>query len=106
MLTIQEKKVLSELKISILKLSDMAELRLYGSRARGDNDSESDFDILVVVPGLTKELKDTIRDIVWEKGFDNDMFISALIVNKQDWYESPLRVSPIKKSIEREGVSL
>jgi len=106
MLTPREQMVLSDLKNSLKILLDNIELRLYGSRARGDNEADSDFDLLIVAPGLTKELKDKIRAIVWQTGFDNDMFISALIVDKHDWYETPLRVSPIKKAIEREGLSL
>jgi hypothetical protein len=34
------------------------------------------------------------------------MFISSLIVSKHEWYESPLRVSPIKSAIEEEGILL
>jgi len=106
LITPLEKKVLSDLKNSLRALTGEVEIQLFGSRARGDNDPDADFDILIVVPYLTKELKSKIRDIVWQAGFDNDMFISSLIVSKRQWQEGPLRVSPIKKAIEQEGVPL
>jgi predicted nucleotidyltransferase len=105
MITAQEKKVLMELKQRLLSLSDIVELKLFGSRARENYDPQSDYDILIVVPELSSELKDNIREVIWEVGFANDMFISSLIVSKHEWYESPLRVSPIKSAIEEEGES-
>ena len=106
MITAQEKKVLMELKQRLLSLSDIVELKLFGSRARENHDPQSDYDILIVVPELSSELKDKIREVIWEVGFANDMFISSLIVSKHEWYESPLRVSPIKSAIEEEGILL
>ena len=99
-----EKKVLCDLKNNLRALTGEVEVHLFGSRARGDNEPDADYDILIVVPDLTKELKSKIRDIVWQAGFDNDMFISSLIVSRAQWQEGPLRVSPLKKAIEREGL--
>lgn len=104
MITPVEKKVFVGLKNNLLELTDILEIKLFGSRARMDHSSDSDYDILIVVPSLSAELKNRIREMVWETGFEHDMFISALIVSRKEWYESPLKVSPIKKAIEREGV--
>ena len=104
MITVEEKEVLSDLKEKLLSLTDLLEFRLFGSRARDEHTSDADYDVLIVVPMLTSALKRKIREVIWEVGYQHDMFISALIVSKQEWYESPLRVSPIKRMIEKEGV--
>ena len=104
MLTPEEKKILGGLKNNLLKLTDILEIKLFGSRTRVDHSHDSDYDILIVVPTLSHRLKKKIREMVWETGFEHDMFISALIVSRKEWYESPLKVSPIKKAIEKEGV--
>jgi len=39
---------------------------LYGSKARGDFDTDSDIDVAVVVENLTKDIKEQILDIVVE----------------------------------------
>ena len=43
-----------------------AEIILYGSRARGDAHSESDYDLLILTDGeATLELEDTFRRILY-----------------------------------------
>ena len=101
MISDKEKSVLLKLKERILTLTDILDFRLFGSRVRKEYATDSDYDILVVVPSLSFELKRKIREIVWEVGYEHDMFISALIVNRKEWNESPLRLSPIKISIEK-----
>ncbi|MHB1335378.1 MAG: nucleotidyltransferase domain-containing protein, partial [Candidatus Humimicrobiaceae bacterium] len=47
-----ERKALQELKERLLKKYPEVEIILYGSKARGDSDEESDIDLLILVESL------------------------------------------------------
>jgi hypothetical protein len=58
------------------------------------------------VEGLDKALEETVNQIAWEVGFEHSVFISPLIFTRNEIENSPLRVAPIVKNINREGVSI
>ena len=68
-LTFEEEKIVKELKQNINELlgDSLTGLFLFGSKARGDDDSKSDIDIAIIVRGLTRELKNDILTKVAEK---------------------------------------
>ena len=61
---------------------DIADIFLYGSYARGDNDSSSDIDIAAIVKGNRIELQQKLK-IVWDVsadiGLENDVVVSMKI---------------------------
>lgn len=82
-----------------------ARIFLYGSRARGDADSESDWDLLILVDGpVDPKRKDAIRHRLYEVEWDLGEVISSMIFSEQDW-DSPLyRAMPFHQNVDREGV--
>jgi predicted nucleotidyltransferase len=91
------------------RLSDVAQLidfRVFGSRARGDEGEYSDMDVFIEVEYLNKQLKKKMHDIVWGVGLENSIYISPLIFTRYEIEESPLRVSPVVKNINEEGVRI
>ena len=87
-------------------MTELIDFRVYGSRARGDNDEFSDMDIFVEVLSLDKKIKEDIADISWEVGLKNLLVISPLIFSKDEIENSPLRVSPIVKNIYDQGIRI
>lgn len=79
---------------------------LFGSRARGDCDSESDFDIAILVRGLTRELKNEILDKVSEIEFEYLTPFSLLVLSEDEFNHLKRRERRIALDIEQEGVSL
>jgi predicted nucleotidyltransferase len=77
---------------------------VFGSRARGDAAPDSDMDIFIEVPALTKQLRTQIDDIVWEIGFEHDLVITTLITSTALLINSPLADNPILLAIDVEGV--
>jgi predicted nucleotidyltransferase len=92
------------LKQRLATVTTLVDFRIFGSRARGDADDDSDMDVFVEVGQLDKSLKERIFDIAWEVGFENFMVISPLIFSHDELQNSPLRSSPIVKAIMAEGV--
>ncbi|MFA6033346.1 MAG: nucleotidyltransferase domain-containing protein [Myxococcota bacterium] len=102
-MTDREMQILSELKRRISLSTTVTDFCLYGSRTRGDADSESDMDVFLEVPEINRELKDNLSDIAWEVGFENDIYISLMIFTKDEIENSPLRASPLLANIREEG---
>ncbi len=103
-MTSKDYEVAKKLKERLSGVVRLMDFRVFGSRARGDEDEYSDLDVFVEVPSLDKQLKEKILDVVWEVGFENFMVISLLIFTKDEIENSPLRSSPIVKNIVEEGV--
>jgi uncharacterized protein len=77
---------------------------VFGSRARGDHDADSDYDVLVVVGRLDRTIRQTISYCAWEAGFQDCLVIVPVVVTKDDMEHSPLRSSLLMQAIREEGV--
>ncbi len=98
--------VAKELKEQLSEVTSLADIIVFGSRARGDQDEYSDLDISIIVPSLNTELKERIYEIVWQVGFDNYMVISPIVFTKDEIANSPLRSAPLVKNILEEGIKI
>lgn len=83
-----------------------AEVIIYGSRARGESDPDSDLDVCVIVEKLDRELRDRIFTIAWEVSLEEGVVVAPLIFDRSEWEDSPIIESPIYKSIRREGTKV
>ncbi len=99
-------EIAKKLKERLSEVVKLIDFRLFGSRARGNADEYSDMDIFIEVEHIDKELEDLIHHIVWEVSLERSLYISPLIFTSHEIEKSPLRVSPIVKNIEEEGVKV
>jgi len=81
------------------------DLRVFGSRARGDASPESDLDILVVVEHSTHDIEKYVSDCAWEAGFDDDVVVMPVVIEK-DQLNSTLGESAFIINVYREGLVL
>ena len=96
--------IAQELKRRLSSVVKIEDFRVFGSRARKDNDKYSDLDVYIVVEKRTQELEKKIFDISWEVGYENYIIISTLIFTLDEIRNSPLRSSPIVKVIQEQGI--
>jgi predicted nucleotidyltransferase len=101
-----DRQVTLEFKRRLEEITMVLDVRLFGSRARGDAVPDSDLDVFVEVDSLTPELRRRIDEIAWEVGFERDYIISPVVVTHDELQQGPLGASPLILTIEREGVSL
>jgi uncharacterized protein len=97
-------KIASEFKRRLAEAVELLDFKVYGSKARGDDDEFSDLDVYVEVTTLDGKTKDIISEIAWEIGLENSIVISPLVFSVDETRNSPLRVSPILLNIKEEGV--
>ena len=77
----------------------------FGSRGRGSADPESDFDLCVVLPVVTRELRERIYGIAWEIGFDAGRVLAPVLLSEEDFERAPLSASTLVANIRREGIA-
>lgn len=104
----EEKKAVLEIKEKIILLlgKQLKLFYLFGSKARGDFDPDSDVDIAIVVDDLTRETKHKIIDIVVEAETKHIVVISTLILSSRDFLELKKHERRIALDIEKEGIPL
>jgi predicted nucleotidyltransferase len=81
------------------------DIRVFGSRARGDAAPDSDMDVLVVVDHATSEIERYISDCAWETGFARDVVIVPVVVGK-DRVDGSLKESVFTINVYREGIEI
>ena len=83
-----------------------ADVILYGSRARGDERPDSDWDILI--------LTNNAADLMTERKFRNKLYdleletgeaLSVFVYSKSDW-QTRQRITPFFHNVSREGIRI
>jgi len=99
--------IISRIKETIQNKDPKAEAFLFGSRARGEERPDSDWDILILVDSkkVTNEIEDTFRDELYDIELDSGQIISTFIYSKDQWHSS-LRFSPLYNNNELDGLRL
>jgi len=105
-LTKNEQKALSALKDRIAEAFDVREIRLFGSKARGESSFESDVDVMLKLKKTSPEIESGIDDIVFGINLAYDTFISTVIFSEEEIEEGPMSESPRYKRIQIEGIPL
>ena len=96
---------LNRIKDSVKQFDQNAEVILFGSRARKDNTSSSDWDFLILLNKKANEkIKDQIRDELFEIELESEQVISTIIHSKTSWTD--LSITPLYDNIKKEGIRI
>lgn len=99
-----EESALRVLKEELSRRFKVIDLRLFGSKVRGEDTPESDIDVMIELDEYNPDIKSKIYDIVFEINLENDTFISTTIFSRKEIEDGPMSESPIYKTIKREGI--
>jgi predicted nucleotidyltransferase len=82
-----------------------ADLILYGSRAWGDAQEYSDYDILVLVDEpVSITLKDQILSSIYPLELETGAMLTLVTYNRHQWESLPYKEMPFHRNVERDGV--
>ena len=100
------KDILKRIKQNVLEVDAVAEVILYGSRARGDAHEDSDWDILILTENkvdLDKESE--FRDHLFDLEIEVEEPFSIFAYSKKEW-ETKQSVTPFYESVILEGIRI
>lgn len=102
-----EKEAILEASRILKGRFSVEEIILFGSKARGDSDEESDIDLLLLTrePLHWKE-RHSIIDSLYDVEMKHDVIISIIINTINDWREGICTILPIHDEIVNEGVTI
>ncbi len=105
-LTQPEKDLLAGLAASLKSEFKAHKVMLFGSAARGEMDSYSDIDILAVLPERTWDIEKRIIDLCFDAELQCGRVISTTCYSVDEFYNSPLKESPLVLNALKQGQPL
>jgi uncharacterized protein (UPF0332 family)/predicted nucleotidyltransferase len=107
-LTPHERDVLAELLSRLREQfgERIAHVWLFGSKARGDSDAESDVDLLVVARDSDDALVKAIGGIAYELSLTHSILLCEHVVSAWRFAQMRARQEPIYQNIVRDGIDL
>ncbi|MBI1318778.1 MAG: nucleotidyltransferase domain-containing protein [Candidatus Hydrogenedens sp.] len=100
-------------KAAVLGIAPDAEVYLYGSRARGDFQPDSDWDFLVLCDeGERREVREKVRSAVHEVVFEVGAAcgtwhsISTIVHSRDHWLRPLIQATPFHREVSRDGIAL
>ena len=106
-MTKSESNIASLIGSRIKQTDPSAEVILFGSRARGHANVESDWDILILIdkPKNNRSIEQKYRDELFKLELELGESISTLIYSKSDW-ETKHPYSSLYINIKEEGIRI
>jgi len=106
-MTVIETAIIGTLRSLLSQRLQGYSLTMFGSRARGDADAQSDLDILVIVDGAEDyDLSTFVYDCAYDAGLEYGILLNTVVVSRDRWQHSPERSSLLAQAIRREGVAV
>ncbi len=102
-----DRQLLAECKAAVREVTPGADLILYGSRARGDAQEDSDYDLLVLVDReVDMDLERAVVDRLVPLEVRTGKVLTVLIYSRSQWDSAQYRAMPFHQNVTREGVAI
>ena len=95
------------IKEAILNIDREAHIILYGSRARNNHESDSDWDFLILLkekPDIEKT--EAIRDVLYDIELDSGEIITAIIRDVNEWNSTLYKAASFYKNVTKDAINL
>jgi len=107
-LSAKEKSALIHFKGNLEKAlgNQLVELRLFGSKARGDDRPDSDVDVLVIVATENWHLRDTVYDEATDILLQTDICISPKVIDKNRFEMLCKQATSFVHNVSRDAITV
>ena len=97
--------ILASVKNRIKEIDSKAKVILFGSRARDDYRSDSDWDFLILTDlPVDRDLKNKISDSLFETELETDNVLTGIVQNLDSWQS--ISGAPFFKNILKDGIEI
>lgn len=106
-LTEREKKIVDRFSSKLKETlgENLIQMRLIGSKIRGDFDRDSDIDILIIVKDYLLN-KEKVIDILYSLDPYYENRVSPIIYSEFEYKKNKELESPFIETVEKEGIAL
>ncbi|MEW5768219.1 MAG: nucleotidyltransferase domain-containing protein [bacterium] len=87
-------------------VGNLVEVKLFGSRARGDAWKDSDIDVLVIISSGNWHICDVVYGIATDILLETEVCISPKVINRKEYNHLYNMGAPFIKNIIREGITV
>ncbi len=100
-----EKAALEEIKYRVSMLCPVRQYILFGSKARGEAQPDSDIDLLIITKRpLTTGERNGISHEIFEVNIARDTNFSRIIVDTEEWENGMTSALPFHDNVLRDGI--
>jgi len=95
-------------QVKLILKNDLTKVIMYGSYARGDNNDNSDIDIMILTT-LTEEEIEKVETSIFDLAFDFQMEYGidiSVIIKNEEHFNHWLGALPFYDNVKKEGVVL
>jgi uncharacterized protein len=80
---------------------------LFGSKARGDDDCESNIDLLVItsLPVDAAEAN-AMQETAWDVGHEHGLAVQLVVRSHQQWWNGIDQATPLRLQIDADGIEV
>ncbi|TAL67662.1 MAG: nucleotidyltransferase domain-containing protein [Bacteroidetes bacterium] len=103
---VDKNKILLRIKNAVQKIEPDSEIFLFGSRARGDYNEHSDWDLLIILPGeLTFSRKMQVTKRLFEIELSENQLFNRIFFNRDNWLNNKLiHASPFYENVIKDYI--
>lgn len=103
----RKQHILRLIRQKVNEIDKTAEVILYGSRARGDNKRDSDWDVLILLNKKDTDKKDeqVFRHHLLDVELEIGVPVSVFVYSKSEW-EGRYSITPLFRSVKEDGIPI
>jgi len=102
-----DRDLLLKCKKAIADIDPDVQMILYGSRARGDSNNESDYDLLLIgEKKASLNYEDLLREAIYPVELESGAVLTVMYYEKKQWNSSLFKDMPFHVNVSREGISI
>ena len=100
-------EILNRIRDIINTVEPKSKIILFGSFARGENQINSDIDLLILIEKekITRKDEKRIKYPLYDLEFETGQIISPLLFSMKEW-EDKHSITPLYNNIKQEGIEL
>ena len=106
-LALEDREILAAAKAAVKEILPDAIVILFGSAARGERESDSDYDLLVLTERTSSGAEQSaVRDGLFNIELERGPVLCTLFYSKSEWNSPRTSITPFHAAVERDAILL